>query len=785
MSEFSVIGKNVPKEDAFEKVTGQAIYAGDIKMPGMLYGKIVRCMEYAHARVTKLDISEALKLPGVVKILRPEDVTQKTYNTSAIDITSPPKVAEILGEIKDQRLFTDYVRHQGDAICGIIAKSEEIAERAAAKIVVEYEPLPVILTPQQAAQAGAPLLDPRKPNNMAFKLPEPMFPGNSYGWGDTDSSMKEADLIIEETFYVNKQKQCQMEPHAYVAQLDLRGRLNCWTSGQMPKLSQIQLSELFDIPMAKVKIHQTTVGGGFGARLGLVFEPETCAMALAVPGTPVKVQSLREEDWVASESRHSGDYWMKIGFKKDGTPVACEAMFKGNTGAYFTHASGVPFTTGAWLAGMYKFGSLKYQSENYFSNLAPAGAYRGYGNPQTNFALEQLIDRACQQLNIDPVVWRLKWSKGTGDDCWTIGIPYSSCELPACLKQGAEAIGWDQKREQYAKQTGSKRRGVGVAVMNHTSGASPMILEHTVCSVMLNEDGSAIVNIGCSDIGQGANTVLHQIVAESLGFAMSDIHMKTSDSDANGFDIGAHASRTTFVGGRALISACNDVKRQLLERASKVLDSHIDELEMRNKNIFVKHAPERCIDVATICYQGIYQPLDPATGQKEGVPGQIIGFASHHEKKNSPPFGATFIDLEVDTETGEITLHDMVLTHDIGKALHPAMCEGQMHGGAQHGLGMVLTEETYYDEQGLCINNSFTDYKQLGASDMPRTKVILIEEADPHGPFGAKSVGEASLVSPIGATANAIFNAIGIQITDAPITPEKVLKAIQASGRSF
>lgn len=785
MSEFAIIGKNVPKNDAMEKVTGQAIYAGDIKMPDMVHGKIVRCMEHAHAKVINLDISEALKVPGVLKILRPEDVTQKTYNTSAIDVTIPEKMAKVLGDLKDQRIFTDYVRHQGDAICGIIAESEEICERAETKIIVEYEALPVITTPEQAASPGAPQFDARKENNRAFHLPEPLFPNNSYGWGDAESAMKEADLIIEDDFYVNKQKQCQMEPHAYVAQYDLRGRLNCWSSGQMPKLTHIQLSELFELPMSRVKIHKTTVGGGFGARLGLVFEPETCAMALAMPGIPVKVQSLREEDWIASESRHSADYWMKLGFKKDGTPVACEAIFRGNTGAYFTHASGVPFTTGAWLAGMYKFDALKYQGENYFTNLAPSGAYRGYGNPQTNFVLEQLIDRACEQLNLDPVQWRAKWSKGKGDDCWILGVPYSSGELPECLRLGAEAIQWDEKREKYAKQTGTKRRGVGVAVMNHTSGASPMLLEHTFCTIMLNEDASAIVSIGCSDIGQGADTVLHQIAAEALGFPMDDVYIKTNDSDANGFDIGAHASRTTFVGGRAIMSACKDVKNQLFERASVALDASVDELEMANKNIFVRGAPERNIDIATITYQGVYQPIDPETGQPEGIAGQIIGVASHHEKKNSPPFGATFIDLEVDTETGEITLHDMVLTHDIGKALHPAMCEGQMYGGAQHGLGMALTEETYYDEKGFCLNNSFTDYKQLGASDMPRTKIIFVEVPDEHGPFGAKSVGEASIVSPIGATANAVFNALGFQITEAPITPEKVLKAIQERGIQY
>ncbi len=785
MSQFAVIGKNVPKVDAYEKVTGQPIYAADLKMQGMLYGKIVRCMDYAHARVTRLDFSEALKLPGVVKVLGPEDVTQNTYNTGACDEMVSDKVGDLLGDLKDQTIFTRHVRHQGDAICGVIATSEEIAERAAAKVIVEYEPLNVFMTPSEAEADGALQLHPDKPNNQAFQLPEAMFPGNSYGWGDADDAMKEADLIVEDNFYVNKQKQCQMEPHAYIAQVDGRGRLNCWSSGQMPKITHLKIARLFDLPMSKVKIHSTTIGGGFGARLGIISEPETCAMALAVPGRPVKVQTLREEDWIISESRHAGDYWMRLGFKKDGTPVACQARFKANTGAYFTHASGVPFTTGAWLSGMYKFGALGYQGESYFSNQAPAGAYRGYGNPQTNFVLEQLIDRALNTLEIDPVQWRLDWHKGVGDDGWCFGVKYPSCQLSECLRQGAEAIEWNKKSDELKTQTGVKRRGIGVSVMNHTSGATPMLLEHTVCTVMMNEDGSAVVSVACSDLGQGSHTVLQQIAAEALGLEMDEVHLKTGDSDANGFDIGSHASRTTYVGGNAIMEACDDVKKQLLERATRHLDTTVDNLEFAGKTIFAKNNPENSITVAKICHLGVYNYMDPETGEPEGAPGQIFGFSSHFSKHNSPPFGACFVEVEIDTETGEIDLLELVHTHDIGRTLHPAMAEGQMVGGAQQGIGMALTEEIYYDEQGLALNSSFTDYKMYGSSDMPKMKVILVEDPDPHGPYGAKSVGEAGLTSPVGAIANAVYNALGIQFKEAPITPEKVLKAIKENGLSF
>lgn len=783
MAELSVVGKRVPKIDAKAKVTGRAEYADDIRMPGMLYGKLVRCWEHAHARVKRLDVSEAAKAPGVVKVLGPKDVTAKGYCSGVLDLMAPVEVSKhVLGDIEDQHIFTDHVKHQGDAVCGIIAKSEEMAERAALLVKVEYEPLPVYLTADASAKPDAVQFTPEKPGNRAFQLPVQMFPDNAYGWGDVSEAMKEADLVVEDTFYVPKVKQCQMEPHSYVALYDDEGRLNCWTSTQMPKCVHIKLSNLFELPMTRVKVTQTTVGGGFGVRLGMIGEPQACALAMAVPGRPVKISFLREEDWVASESRHPGKYWMKIGFKKDGTPVAVDAHVAFDGGGYYTHASGVPFTTGAWLAGMYKFGACRYKGERYYTNQAPCGAYRGYGNPQTNWVLEQLVDRGCRELGIDPVEWRLKWHKGVGDDGWCLGVPYPSCALDDCLKRGAEAIGWKEKQARYARQSGTKRRGVGVAVMNHTSGAMPMLLEHTTCTVRLNEDASAEVILSCSDLGTGAHTALKQIAAETLGFPLDDVHLKVRDSDAAGFDIGAHASRTIYVGGGAVYSACEDVKKQVLERAARLMEANVEDLEMKDKKVFVKGSPDASMDVREITYKGVYNFIDPASGERIGIPGQIQGYSSYLPPSNSPPFAATFVEVEVDTETGEVKVLEVVNAHDIGRSIHPPSVEGQLEGGVHQALGMALTEEIRYDERGLCLNSNFTDYKMFGPSDMPKTKVVLVEDPDPVGPFGAKSVGESGLVAPTGATANAVYNALGIQFTEGPITPEKVLKAIKEKG---
>ena len=785
MGELKTVGKSIERVDIRAKVCGTAVYAADIKFPGMLHGKVVRCYEHAHARVKRLDLSAAAKVPGVIKVLGPKDVTTKKYNQSVIDLMASKTEGQMLGDIEEQSIFTEHVKFYGDGIAGIIAISEEVAERAAQLVKVEYEPLPVYLTPEESGAPDAVQFTPEKPGNRAFQLPEAMFPGNALGWGDVDKAFEEADLVIEDTFYTPKQKQCQMEPNSYVALFDDEGRLNCWTSGQMPKLVHEKLSRLFELPMSRVKINQTVVGGGFGARLGMVLEPEVCAMALAVPGKPVKIQQPREEDWLTSPSRHPSRYWMKIGFKKDGTPVAIDAKSVNFKGGYYLDGSALASTTGFWLQGMYKFQNLRYKGESYFTNQPVCGAFRGYGNPQTNFVLEQMIERACVELNLDPLQWRRKWHKETGDLSWLNATPYTSCALNECLDRGAAAIGWEEKRKKYANQTGTKRRGIGVAVGNHTSGAFPMILEHTTCTVRLNEDASATVLVACSDLGQGSHTTLRQIAAETLGWPIEDVQLETGDSDANGFDIGAHASRTLYVGGAAVMKACQDARGQLLDRAARILKVNRDELDIDNKTIYVEGSPERSVSARDICRVGIYNFVDHATGLPEGEMGQIQAYVSYKPEQNSPPFFATFVELEVDLETGEVELLELVSSHDIGKAIHPAICEGQMEGGAQQGLGMALTEETYFNEKGFATNNSFTDYKMLGASDMPRMTSILVENGDPYGPFGAKSVGEAGVVTPVGATANAIFQATGIQFTQGPITPEKILRAIRERGQTY
>ncbi|MBW2370090.1 MAG: molybdopterin-dependent oxidoreductase [Deltaproteobacteria bacterium] len=780
MSKYNVVGKRVPKVDARAKVTGRALYADDIYMPGMLYGKIVRCWEYAHARVTELDVSEAKKMPGVVKILTPEDITKyPTYNTGVMDMFASDAANEAWGELAEQPIFATHVKHQGDAICGIVAKSEEEAERAADKIRVVYEPLPVYLTDEESKQPDAVQFHPDKPNNMAYKVPGVMFPEGYYGYGDVDKGLEEADLVYEEKYYVPKQKHCQMEPHCYIAVFDDKGRLEVWTSTQMPKPVHNKLSRIFGLPMTKVKVNQVVIGGAFGGRLGLVGEPFVCAMAMAVPGRPIKVNYTREEDWITSESRNPGFWKLKMGFKKDGTPVAYDGYFATLKGGYYTHA-GVVLVAGLLSRAHYKWENWRYDGESYFTNQAPCGAFRGYGNPQQSFAMEQLIQRMCNETGIDPVEWRIKWHREAGEDIYGFGIPIQSCGATEALIKGADAFNWKEKKEKYAKQTGLKRRGVGMMLGVHASAGFPVLLEHTVAMVKLNEDATAVVNCSISDLGCGNHTAITQIAAETLGFPMEDVFLLAGDSDANAFDIGAHSSRTIWTAGLAVKEACEDAVRQMLEKAAKHLKVDPKDLEMKDKKIFVKDNPDQVVDLADMLWKGIYAFMDPETFQFPFERGQIIGKGDFMPFANNPAWYACFVEVEVDMETGEWKLIECCYVNDIGQAIHPPSVEGQLEGGIQQGIGYALTEEIYYDANGLCLNNSFTDYKMLGPSDMPKCDIHLLETPEPYGPYGGRGAGEGGLIGPVAAAANAISNAAGVQITHGPITPEKILKALKA-----
>ncbi len=784
----TVIGKRIPKVDSGDKATGRAVYAGDITLSGMYYGKIVRCWEYAHARIKTLDFSDALKVPEVIKILGPDDVAKKCYNTTVVKLLVPEAVNDVFGEIADINIFNKTVKHQGDAICGIIAATEEAAERAAEKIKITYEPLPVYLTAEASIEEGKKkngyLFTDLKPGNLACELPEAFFPGKSYGWNDKkgrtpDQLWDECDLIVEDTFTVPKQKQCQMENHAYVAFYDEGGCLNIWTSTRMPKPVQVLLAELFELPLSRVRLVQPTVGGGFGARLGMIGEPHVCALAMAVPGHPVRMEFLREEDFVASETRYPGIIRMKMGFKKNGVPVCVAAHFTARKGGYYTHGLGPLYCAAAFLHGLYKWSAMKMKADAYYTNEAPAGAFRGYGNPQIAFAQEQLIERMCTILGFDPIEWRKRWHKSTGDETWLQGCASSSDGLNDCLESAAKEMGWYEKQKRYKKQTGSKRRGIGLGITSQTNGAWPLMLEHTTCTAKLNEDCTVELTASISDLGTGGYTVITQLAAETLGFPVEDIRLKPEDIDKLGFDIGAYVSSTLYCVAPAVMEACRSLRKRLLERAGQLLGVETDLLEIDDtKTIVVKDIPgHKKIHLSRVAADCAGNSSYNFRAKNNQFPEQIQTTSNYYSQYSMAPFGATMTEVEVDIETGEVVVLKIVHAHDIGRAIHPPSVEGQLEGGLQQGLGFLLSEDYFYDDRGRVLNNNFNDYKMFGPSDMPEVKIILVETApNPSGPLGAKNCGESALIGAICSCANAIYNAVGMQFTEAPITPEKIVK---------
>jgi len=764
--EFSIIGTLAQNIYAKQKVTGKGQYIGDIVLPGMLFGKILRS-DCSHSKIKRIDTKNAEKVPGVIKVLTAKDISAEKFNTGLMGFLL--ERPEIYAFLEDQTILTDEPLHHGDSIAAVIAETEEIATSALSQIQVEYEKRPLLLTAQESMKPSAYLLKKEKPGNIAFEFPK-FMDGGKMGWGDVEKGFSEADIILEDRFYVSKQKHCQMGNHGCIALYNEEGNLKIWTESKMPQIVKRAIAKIFDIPIKKIQIITPLIGGDFGSK-GMVVEPHCVAMALCVPGRPVKLEYTRDEDFIGSETRHPGYYWMKLGAKKDGTLTALDAEFILETGAYYTQAAATSFLSGSWLLGLYKIPHTRYVAKAIFTNVVPSGAFRGFGNPQANFALEQMIDRLCNELDMDPVEFRLKNHKTPGD-LGPFGTPLHSCGLDECLRRGMNEIGWKEKRKRTGTNTGTKRRGLGVAAMCHTSGAYPVLLEQTEATVRLNEDGSVDLICACTDLGTGAHTALSMIVAEELGLDFKDVRYVTGDTDITGFDTGAHASRTMYVGGLAVIEACKDLKRKILHRAAELMEASPDDLELQDKSIYVKASPEKRVTLKEIGQKSIFN-----FRYFDG--GQLFGYSGYLTRDNAPPFGAAFSEVEVDIETGIVKVIKIILAHDIGRAIHLPSVELQLEGALHQGLGYAFVEDMIFDQNtGKCLNNNFIDYKLLKSTDMPKCKVILIEQPDPTGPYGAKSVAESGMVHSASSIANAIYNAIGIQIKELPMTPEKILKLL-------
>ncbi|MFC2068984.1 xanthine dehydrogenase family protein molybdopterin-binding subunit [Chloroflexota bacterium] len=759
---FSVIGKRLPRLDTLDKATGAAKYIVDIKLPGMLVGKVLMS-PYPHANILKIDKTRAEKLSGVEAIITREDVPSIKYTASLADLPT----AKTPEQQPDQYIFTDKARFVGDPIAAVAAKSEAIAEEALNLINVEYEELPAVFDPRDAMKSSAPKIHNSAKNNVAIHMPFPL------AQGDVEKGFRESDCIVEDTFATTKQVHCQLEPEATIASFDASGRLTVWSSNQKVHVAKRGLARIFDIPEGMIRIISPHIGGAFGGRISIIIEPICIALAKKT-GKPVKIEYTKEEDFKCLETRTAHRCHIKMGFKKDGTLNSTQMKVITHAGGYLGISPGTTANVMIMGLGHYRCPNTAGEADIIYTNNTLAGAFRGFGNPAAIWGVEQLINIAAEKLGIDSIEIRLKNIKKIGEPS-AMRPPIQSTALEECINVGAERIGWEEKKTRKGEDR-VKKQGVGMASMSHSSSAYPILLEHSSAFIKFNADGSANLMVSPCEMGQGILSTLAQIAAEELGLYAEDIHVVSGDTDVTLFEVGTKSSRSTYVLGNAVLGAAREAKAQTLERAAKMLQVSVNELEIKDRQIYSRSNVGKRISVAEVARDALYN--------LKGNCLNITGKCSFEPTTVSPPTQAAFAEVEVDTETGEVKVTRLVIANDSGIAINPMTVEGQLEGGAIQSIGFALTEDFIINNKsGIVESNNFITYKIPHTVDSPEIEVVLIEKPDPAGPFGAKGLGECANVAIAPAIANAVNNAVGIRIRELPITPEKVLYALHEKNR--
>ncbi len=755
MEALNTVGKNIPFVDSRQKVTGEALYTTDLKFPGMLFAKILRS-PIAHGRILNIDISRAQRLPGVKKVITAKDTPLIPFGTTHKDwfILAPEKV-----------------RFIGEEIAAIAAVDEETAEEALELIKVDFEELPAVYDPEEAVSPGAPLINEGYANNIAFHF--------HVERGNVEEAFAKSDLVLEEYYYTSQVYQAYMEPMAAVVKPEANGRLTFYLPIQIPNKCRLTYAEAMGIPVENIRVIIPFIGGAFGAKMEVPMHVIAGQLA-ALTGKPVRIVNTREEDIISSNPRVPMKIYLKMGFNKDGQITAKQVKLYARNGGRTCY--GVPVTGTACFRvdQLYRFQNVRADGYLVYTNTLPTGCFRGFGNAQMTFCVESMVDQAACALSLDAGEVRKLNSVFAGYVSlhgWKIG----SCGLTECVDKAKAAADWDQKKKN--KVYG---RGIGLACCNHVSGYSAFYPPfHGSAAVMrLNLDGWASLITGETELGQGQRTVCAQIAAEVLGVSVDKINVAPVDSDYSTFALGAFASRTTTVGGKAVELAAQDLRGKILDYASTLTGTPQNSMTINNGSLVNLGDGGLIISLAELArkYQiasngaylygfGSFNPgTDVPDGNKYGNPSCAYPYAAH------------IAEVEVDVETGMVKVLNYYSAHDLGRAINPMGATGQMEGAVAQGVGWALTEDMLM-ENGRIQNTNFLDYRIPGLKDMPTIESLLIETDEPNGPFGAKGLGEPALNPVVAAISNAIYDAVGIRLREMPFTPEKILEAIAANKK--
>jgi putative selenate reductase molybdopterin-binding subunit len=779
--QYHVVGKPEIKVDAIKLAQGKPAYTADFDKRGLLYAKVLRS-PHAHARIKRIETSKAKNIPGVAAVLTWQDIPRVVYSTAGQSDPIPGPL--------DSFALDNKVRFVGDRVAFVAAETPEIAEKALRQIEVEYEILPAIIDMREAMSTKSvcihdepeyvPFADCDPARNLAAEI--------RIDIGNVEKGFAEADQIFEAEYRVPKVQQAHIEPHVAITYWDENDRLVIRTSTQVPFHVRRQLAPVLGLPIKRIRVIKPRIGGGFGGKQEVLMDDIPAHLTIAT-GRPVIYEYSREEEFTAARSRHPMHIKMKTGVKRDGTITANEMVVLSDTGAYGCHALTVTGNTGHKAMALYvgdepyrKSPNIRFYADVVYTNTPPSGAYRGYGVPQGFWAVERHMEKIANALGLDPLEFRLKNAIRPGEyhpfsTAWNEGREprpeiIHTVGLEECVKQGKAAIGWDDKFRNPSWHTrnegGTKRKGVGVAMV--MQGTAIPYLDMGGASIKMNDDGSFNLLIGATDLGTGSDTVLAQMAAEELGVPLEDIIVYSSDTDFTPFDKGAYASSTTYISGAAVTKAARQVGEMIRIRAAKILGaSDPGSINMENRQAITPDG--KSISLKEVALDSLHR------NEQE----QIMAVASYFSPSSPPPFAAQFAEVTLDTKTGEVIVDKLVMAVDGGKIINPLTASGQIEGGMTQALGYAVCEEMTYQRDGQARERDFENYHIFRANEMPELTAIFVETFEPSHPFGVKAVAEIPMDGVAPAVGNAVFNAIGVNIDDNPITPEIIWKAIRSS----
>lgn len=755
-----MIGKSVPRVDAYDKITGRAKFTDDLILNKCLVAKVYHA-RIGNGIVKSIDTSEAEALDGVVKVVTFQDVPNHCYPTPG----HPWSVELAHQDVADRNILTGRIRYYGDDIAAVVAEDEVTASRALKLIKVEYEEYPVEIHPKKSMYGSPHPIHLDKKDNVLAR--------SNYLIGNVEKGLAEADTVVKRSYKTPIVQHCHIENPISYAYME-KGRIVVVTSTQIPHIVRRVIGQALGIPWGKVRVIKPYIGGGFGNKQDVLYEPLNAFLTTQVGGRIVKLDVSREETFCNTRTRHSIEYDLTAGVDKEGRLVAKDMTAYSNQGAYASHGHAIAANgLTAWRL-QYACPNIRGEAYTIYTNTPVAGAMRAYGIPQAAFAIECFMEDIATEIHMDPLEFRKKnLIQGYYEDAYLKPIAANTNGIFECLKKGAEYIGWEEKRKKYARQEGYVRRGVGMSLFSYKTGVWPISLEIAGARMSLNQDGSIQLQIGATEIGQGADTVFSQMAAETLHMDVEDVHIQSfQDTDVTPFDTGAYASRQSFVTGTAVRQCAELLYRKILDYARTLLTNESRELSLDHGYIYAGEDP--VISLEEVAMESYYSLTNSSA---------ITAEVSTQVKKNTIATGCCFAEIEVDMKLGKIRVLDIVNVHDSGKLLNPQLAEMQVHGGMSMGMGYGLSEQLLLDEKtGRPLNGTLLDYKLMTTMDTPDLKVEFVEMDDPMGPYGNKALGEPPAIPGAPAIRNAVLHATGVAFYENPLTPQRLIEGFQNAG---